>query len=125
MIILSVSSNNILGIILFVSRVSLVFAHIFKNRYVPLAFNINNLKHAVRRRRISNSFLMVHKVVLSLPSGQCCVLGLLHFIQRITRNTNIVCGLNTKFSVANTVGVSELISRSLQLQMQVTLVRLS
>jgi len=72
-----------------------------------------------------NSFLMSHKVVLSLPSGQCCVLGLVQFIQRITRNTNLVCGLNTKFSVANTVGVAGLISRSLQLQIQVTLVRLS
>jgi len=71
-----------------------------------------------------NSF-MSHKVVSSLPSGHCCVLGLLQFIQRIARNTNIVFGLNTKFSVANSVGVAGLISRSLQLQMQVTLGRLS
>jgi len=50
--ILSVSSNNILGIILFVSRVSLRSVLIFKNRFVALAFTINNLKHAVRRHRI-------------------------------------------------------------------------
>jgi hypothetical protein len=81
------------------------------------------VKHAFRRPRISNSFLMSHKVVLSLPSGHCCVLGLLQFIQGIARNTNLVCGLNTKFSVANTFGVAGLLSRSLQLQMQVTLVR--
>jgi len=70
-------------------------------------------------------FQISRKVVLSLPIGQCCVFGLLQFIQRITRATNLVCGLNTKFSVANTVGVAGLISRSLHLQMQVTLVRLS
>jgi hypothetical protein len=72
-----------------------------------------------------NPLCVFHKVVLTLQSGQCCVLGLLQFIQRSTRNTNLVCGLNTKFSVANTGGVAGLISRSLQLQMQVTSVTLS